>query len=62
MTVKDLGEQLIIDREKYRSHPDCKKLYCFVYDPDGYLGNPVGIKRDLESGNEDFLKVFIEPD
>lgn len=24
MTAKDLGEELIIDREKYKEHPDCK--------------------------------------
>ena len=62
MTAKDLGEQLIIDREKYKAHPDCKTLYCFVYDPDGFLRNPAGIKRDLEAGNEDFLKVIIKPE
>ena len=62
MTAKDLGEQLIIDREKYKVHPDCKKIYCFVYDPQGYLGNPIGIKKDLEKGNEDYIKVFIRPE
>lgn len=62
MTAKDLGEQLLIDREKYKVHPDCKKVYCFVYDPEGYLGNPVGIKRDLEQGQEDYIKVFIRPE
>ena len=62
MTAKTLGEELLIDREKYKVHPDCKKLYCFVYDPEGLLGNPVGIKRDLEKGTEDFIKVFIRPE
>lgn len=62
MTAKDLGVQLLIDREKYKAHPDCEKLYCFVYDPEGHLGNPTGIKRDLEKGQEDFLKVFIMPE
>ena len=62
MTAKSLGEELLIDREKYKVHPDCKKIYCFVYDPEGLLGNPVGIKRDLEQGAEDFIKVFIRPE
>lgn len=62
MTAKSLGEELIIDREKYKVHPDCKKLYCFVYDPEGLLGNPNGIKKDLESNSEDFIKVFIRPE
>ena len=62
MTAKDLGEQLIIDIEKYKSHPNCKNLYCFVYDPEGLLGNPAEIKNDLEAEHEDYLKVFIEPE
>lgn len=62
MTAKELGEELIIDIEKYKAHPDCKTLYCFVYDPEGYLGNPEGIKKDLEAAHKDFVKVFIRPD
>ncbi len=62
MSPKDLGEELIIDIEKYQTHPDCKHLYCFVYDPEGLLGNPVGIKADLEAKHKDFLKVFIKPE
>ena len=62
MTSKDLGEQLIIDIEKYQTHPNCKQLCCFVYDPEGILGNPMGIKNDLESTHEGFLKVYIKPE
>lgn len=62
MSQKTLGEELIIDIDKYKTHPDCKRLYCFVYDPEGLLGNPVGIKNDLESAHKDFLKVFIKPE
>ena len=25
---KELGERLIINIDKYKAHPDCKKLYC----------------------------------
>lgn len=62
MTAKSLAEELLIDREKYKSHPDCNMLYCFVYDPEGLLGNPNGIKRDLEQGAEDFIRVYIRPE
>lgn len=61
MSPKILGEELIIDIEKYQTHPDCKRLYCFVYDPEGLLGNPIGIKNDLENSHKDFLKVIIVP-
>lgn len=61
MKDKDLGEQLIIDIAKYKSHPDCKKLVCFVYDPDGRIVNPDGIIKDLERDNENFVKIYINP-
>lgn len=59
MTPKSLGEELIIDIQKYQKHPNCKRLYCFVYDPNMRLGNPVGLKTDLESSYEGFLRVVI---
>ena len=62
MTAKSLGEELLIDREKYKSHPDCKQFYCFVYDPEGILGNPIGLKKDLEKDHEGYIKVFIKPE
>lgn len=62
MNSKTLGEELIVDIEKYQSHPDCKTLYCFVYDPAGILGNPAGIKSDLEAAHSGFVTVYIKPD
>ena len=62
MKGKDLGEQLIIDRARYEAHPDCKTLVCFVYDPEGRIGNPVGIERDLEKyGGALRVRVIIAP-
>lgn len=58
MTAKRLGEELIIDCARYEKHPDCKTLVCFVYDPEGRIGNPVGIERDLES-HQGRLKVRV---
>ena len=62
LAKRELGEQLIVDIARYRAHPDCKTLVCFVYDPLGRIANPVGIERDL-SGKRDGLvvKVFIAP-
>lgn len=61
MKDKDVGEQLIIDIAKYKAHPDCQKLICFVYDPDGKIGNPTGLINDLEKENKNFVKVYINP-
>ena len=58
---KEVGDQLIIDVERYQSHPDCKKLICFVYDPEGMIGNPEGFMNDLNGKHEGFAEVIIEP-
>ncbi|MEQ1936590.1 MAG: hypothetical protein ABL962_22285, partial [Fimbriimonadaceae bacterium] len=47
MKSKELGDQLLIDIMRYKSHPNAKTLWCFVYDPEGLLPNPAGIERDL---------------
>ncbi|QSR19734.1 hypothetical protein CA833_21560 [Novosphingobium sp. KA1] len=62
MKTKELGAQLIIDRARYDLHPDCKTLVCFVYDPEGRIGNPAGIERDLEThGGNLKVRVIIAP-
>jgi hypothetical protein len=53
-----VGEQLIIDIEKYRSHPNTKTLICFVYDPQHFIRNPRGLENDL-SGQRDGLDVRV---
>ncbi|MGF6257982.1 hypothetical protein [Ensifer sp. LBL] len=55
----DVGKELAIDIARYRSHPDCICLVCFVYDPDGYIGNPKGIENDLEKLATEELKVRV---
>ena len=60
MTDKTLSEELIIDIEKYQTHPKCKKIYCFVYDPDTILRNPAAIKKDIEKKHKGLVNVFIE--
>ncbi|MDI3440224.1 malate dehydrogenase [Erwinia sp. V90_4] len=46
-----IGEELIIDMARYRAHPDCDTLICFVYDPEGWVNNPKGLIADLEGGD-----------
>ncbi|MEX0921425.1 MAG: hypothetical protein WDZ84_01500 [Rhodovibrionaceae bacterium] len=49
-----IGDELIIDIDHYRTHPNCSKLWCIVYDPNHYIQNVGGLVRDLagESKNE----------
>jgi hypothetical protein len=56
---REIGEQLIIDIHKYRSHPSCKTLLCFVYDPDQLISNPDGLENDLNK-EHDNLRVLVK--
>jgi hypothetical protein len=59
---KELGNQLIEDVARYKSHPDCKKLICFVYDPDARIHNPSGMLNDLNKNEDDFVvEIVIKP-
>jgi predicted house-cleaning noncanonical NTP pyrophosphatase (MazG superfamily) len=59
---KEIGDQLIIDIGRYQSHPDCKSLICFIYDPDGHIANPRGFENDLNMHRDDMMvKVIITP-
>lgn len=61
---KKIGDELIIDIEHYRRHPDCKVLWCAIYDPNNFLQNAEGLIRDLE-GNRNMpdgevtTRVFV---
>ncbi|MBD2345602.1 hypothetical protein H6G18_15795 [Anabaena subtropica FACHB-260] len=58
LTDKKIGEELAIDIIRYNNHPDCKYLFCFIYDPDGYLNNPNGLVNDLKNSGSDNLNVI----
>jgi hypothetical protein len=59
---KELGEQLIIDKERYKSHPKCKTLICFIYDPEHKIVNPTAIEKDLtQQDGEPQIFAFISP-
>ncbi len=60
--VGKLGEELLIDRARYEKHPNCQILVCFVYDPEGRIGNPVGLERDLEDHDGNLkVRVIVAP-
>lgn len=61
LTDREIGDQLIVDVDRYKAHPDCHTLICFVYDPEGLIGNPAGMMKDLNERHKGFVKVVIEP-
>ena len=52
---RELGDQLIEDIERYRSHPDCAALVAIVYDPERRIQNPRGLEEDLSGEREGLL-------
>jgi len=58
LTDKQIADQLIIDAARYKAHADCKKLVCFVYDPESRVRNPRGVESDLEKLSSAELAVI----
>lgn len=56
---KEVGQQLILDAAHYSSHPNCKELICFVYDPENRIKNPRGLEKDISERSTDSLKVSL---
>jgi hypothetical protein len=55
---KEIANELTIDVARYRSHHDCKKLICLIYDAGGVIKNPRGFQADLTQLSDSRLEVF----
>ncbi|PAR44623.1 hypothetical protein CGT95_17645 [Vibrio metoecus] len=61
LAAKEVGSQLIEDIHRYKTHPDCKTLVCFVYDPEERIVNPRGLEADLSKDSALEVHVLIRP-
>jgi hypothetical protein len=62
LNVKDLAGQFQIDVDRCRTFKRCSTLLCFVYDPEGRIGNPRGLEADLISISDQLTAdVFVAP-
>jgi hypothetical protein len=62
LAAKEIGEELLIDIARYREFPGCKRLICFVYDPEERVTNPRGLEQDLSRKEAQFeVKTIISP-
>ena len=60
--AKQISSQLIEDIDRYKVHPDCRLLVCFVYDLEGLVANPRGIENDLNRDDGPMpVSVLIRP-
>ena len=59
---KEIADQLIIDIDRYKAaHPDCETLFCFVYDPENLIQNPIGFEKDINEKHKGEAKVLVCP-
>jgi REase_DpnII-MboI len=53
LRAKELGEELMTDRERYKARGDIQHLVCLVFDHKGFIKNPRGIESDLGREHSD---------
>lgn len=59
---KQIADQLFVDIERYKkSHPSCKYLFCFVYDPENLIQNPIGFEKDINEKHKGEAEVLVCP-
>lgn len=60
---KQIGDELIVDIERYKEYPDISTLVCFIYDPKQLIENPKGLEHDLEKQSTERLNVeaYVSP-
>ncbi|MGX1975015.1 PD-(D/E)XK nuclease domain-containing protein [Streptomyces kronopolitis] len=45
--AKTVASELQVDFESYHWHPDCRRLFAYVYDPNHYIADPESFTKDL---------------
>lgn len=59
---KQIADQLIIDIDRYKAtHPDCEMIFCFIYDPEELIQNPIGFEKDINEKHKGIAEVLICP-
>jgi REase_DpnII-MboI len=56
--AKKIFDELIVDAARYKEHPGCLTLVCFVHDPERVIKNPRGVESDLRKLSDSRLQVI----
>ncbi len=59
---KEIAEELVMDGKRFASYPACRLVFCFVYDPEGRIGNSRGLEAQLIRRESSLtVQVLISP-
>ena len=62
LTDKDIAEQVAADSGYYSAHNKCTTLFCFVYDPEGRIGSPKRLEKDVTNVSDRYtVEVLVAP-
>lgn len=62
LSGKDLAEQVAADKAHYAARANGATLLCFIYDPEGRVGNPRGLEADLTCTEGAYrVEVIVAP-
>jgi hypothetical protein len=56
---RQLAEEIAVDKESYRAHPDCRTVVFFVYDPDHRVANPAALEAELSEDDGRLRAIVI---
>jgi pyruvate/2-oxoglutarate dehydrogenase complex dihydrolipoamide acyltransferase (E2) component len=60
--AKEISGEVRLDAQRYAAQPDCRTVFCFVYDPEGRIVNPRKLEQELKSDRDGRLvEVLIAP-
>ncbi|MCC2642596.1 MAG: hypothetical protein K0S45_3009 [Nitrospira sp.] len=61
-SAKDFAEQIKSDAARYSARQNGNALLCFIYDPEGRVGNPRGLEADLTTVRDQYaVQVIVAP-
>ncbi len=62
LNARNLAEQIKTDQTHFGGRGEGRTLFCFIYDPEGRVGNPRGLEADLTSISDTLsVEVIVAP-